>query len=60
MNLKELSNDDLQVLLLTYKSVSMGVRDIMFVHQIQDELDDRRHGWTGEKFEPAGEYYDTY
>lgn len=58
MNLKELSNEDLNVLLLTYKSVSMGVKDIMFVHQIQDELDDRRHGWTGEKFAPSGEYYD--
>lgn len=58
MNLKELSNEDLNVLLLTYKSVSMGVKDIMFVHQIQDELDDRKHGWTGENFEPSGEYYD--
>jgi hypothetical protein len=58
MNLKELSNDDLNVLLLTYKSVSMGVRDIVFVHAIQDELDDRRHGYTTPQFEPAEEHYD--
>ena len=55
MNLKELSSDDLNVLLLTYKSVSMGVRDIVFVHAIQDELDDRRHGYTTPQFEPAEE-----
>lgn len=58
MNLKKLDDDDLKVLLMTYKSVSMGVKDIMLVHAIQDELDDRRHGYTTPQFAPAEEYYD--
>jgi len=58
MNLKRLTNDDLKVLLMTYQSVSMGVRDIMFVHAIQDELDDRKHGYEMSQFDEGDSVYD--
>jgi hypothetical protein len=58
MNLKRLTNDDLKVLLMTYQSVSMGVRDIMFVHAIQDELDDRKHGYETSQFDEGDSVYD--
>ena len=43
MNLKRLSTSELKLMLETYKGVSMGVKDIVFTHAIEDELDDRRH-----------------
>ena len=42
MDLKKLSTMELKDLLENYKGVSMGVRDIIFTHHIEDELEDRR------------------
>jgi hypothetical protein len=42
MELRKLSTMELKELLNNYKSVSMGVKDIIFTHQIEDELEDRR------------------
>lgn len=42
MELRKLSTMELKALLNNYKGVSMGVKDIIFTHQIEDELEDRR------------------
>ena len=44
MNLKDLTLRQLRALLKERRSVSMGVRDIMFVHAIEDEIYRRQHG----------------
>ena len=42
MKLNKLSTGELKELLNNYKSVSMGVKDIVFTQHIEDELEDRR------------------
>ena len=43
MNLKELTLRQLKALLKERQSVSMGVKDIMFVHAVEDEIYRRTH-----------------
>lgn len=41
MNIKEMTTKELRVLLKSFSNVSLGVRDIMLINQIEDELQRR-------------------
>ena len=41
MNIKEMTTKELRVLLKSFSNVSLGVRDIMLINQIEDELERR-------------------
>lgn len=41
MNIKEMTTKELRVLLKSFSNVSLGVRDIMLINRIEDELQRR-------------------
>lgn len=43
LNNNELSTREIKALIKNYSSVSMGVKDLMFIHRLEDELSNRKY-----------------
>lgn len=41
LNNNELSTKEIKTLIKTYKGVSLGVKDIILIHRLEDELSNR-------------------
>ena len=43
LNNNELSTGEIKALIKNYSSVSMGIKDLMFIHRLEDELINRQY-----------------